>query len=73
MNVPRSAGYAPFRESRCVIVAKGFGETEFVQHGKQKVPKHYYDLTAKDGAIAFGGCIEIIIINRLEKSSPVAV
>lgn len=55
LNVPRSAGYAPFRESRCVIVAKGFGETEFVQHGKQKVPKHYYDLTAKDGAIAFGG------------------
>jgi putative SOS response-associated peptidase YedK len=55
LNVPRSAGYTPFRESRCIILAKGFGETEFVQQGKRNVPKHYYDFEAVDGALAFGG------------------
>lgn len=55
LHVPRSAGYRPFRESRCIVLAKGFGETEFELQGKRKVPKHYFDMTAKDGAIAFGG------------------
>lgn len=55
LHVPRSAGYKPFRESRCLIIAKGFGETEFVHNGKRKVPKHYFDMTAKDGALVFGG------------------
>nr|WP_286235921.1 SOS response-associated peptidase family protein [Thalassotalea sediminis] len=55
LNVPRTAGYQPFRQSRCIIVAKGFGETEFIQQGSRKVPQHYYDMTAVNGAIAFGG------------------
>jgi len=52
LDVPRSAGYIPFRQSRCIIPAKGFGESEFVN----KKPLHYHDFTAADGeAIAFGG------------------
>ena len=52
LNAPRSAGYKPFRETRCIIPAKGFGETEFVN----KKPKHYFDMQAVEGeAIAFGG------------------
>lgn len=51
LNVPRSAAYRPYRQSRCVVVAKGFGETEF----KDKKPLHYHDFEAVDGAIAFGG------------------
>lgn len=52
LNVPRSAGYKPFRETRCIIPAKGFGETEFVN----KKPLHYFDMTAETNeAIAFGG------------------
>lgn len=55
LNVPRTAGYLPFRQSRCIIPARGFGETEFVQQGTKKVPKHYVDFIACDSAIAFGG------------------
>lgn len=55
LNVPRSAGYTPFRESRCIILAKGFGETEFSLQGKRKVPKHYFDMEAEESALAFGG------------------
>jgi putative SOS response-associated peptidase YedK len=55
LNVPRSAGYKPFRESRCIIPVKGFGETEFEYQGKRKVPKHYFDMSAIDGALALGG------------------
>ncbi|NMP15424.1 SOS response-associated peptidase family protein [Thalassotalea sp. Y01] len=52
LNVPRSAGFKAFRESRCVVVAKGFGETEFVN----RKPIHYFDMTAEDGsALALGG------------------
>ena len=52
LNVPRSAGYIPFRQSRCIIPAAGFGETEFIN----KKPIHYYDFEAVPGeAIAFGG------------------
>lgn len=52
LNVPRSAGFTPFRETRCIIPAKGFGETEFIN----KKPVHYHDVEAIDGqAIAFGG------------------
>ncbi|WP_341206545.1 SOS response-associated peptidase family protein [uncultured Psychrosphaera sp.] len=52
LNTPRTAGFIPFRESRCIIPATGFGETEFVN----KKPIHYYDMTAMEGeAIAFGG------------------
>ncbi|WP_026374801.1 SOS response-associated peptidase family protein [Aestuariibacter salexigens] len=52
LNVPRSAGFIPFRQSRCIIPAKGFGETEFIN----KKPLHYHDMIALEGeAIAFGG------------------
>ncbi|WP_374211884.1 SOS response-associated peptidase family protein [Alteromonas gilva] len=55
LNVPRSAGYHPYRKSRCIIPARGFGETEFEYKGKKKVPKYYHDMVAKDCAIAFAG------------------
>jgi putative SOS response-associated peptidase YedK len=52
LDVPRSAGFKPFRETRCIIPAKGFGETQFVN----KKPIHYYDFEAPEGeALAFGG------------------
>ncbi|MCY7296565.1 SOS response-associated peptidase family protein [Alteromonas sp. a30] len=51
LNTPRSAGYTPYRESRCVIPAKGFGESEF--NNKRRI--HCHDLEAIDEAIAFGG------------------
>lgn len=50
LNQSGSAGYQPFRESRCIILAKGFGETE--KHGSNA---KYYDFTAQDSAITFGG------------------
>ncbi len=51
LNVPRSAGFQPFRQSRCILVAKGFGETEF----KNKKPIHYHDLQGQDGPLLLGG------------------
>lgn len=51
LNVPRSAGFTPFRTSRCIIPAKGFGESEF--KNKRRVSCH--DMEAIDEAIAFGG------------------
>jgi putative SOS response-associated peptidase YedK len=51
LNVKGSAGYQAYRHSRCVIPAKGFGETEYV-NGK---PIHYPDMVAKDGAMLLGG------------------
>jgi len=50
LNTPRSAGFQAFRESRCVIVVKGFGETE----GKG-INAKYHDFYAEQGAIALGG------------------
>ena len=55
LNVPRSAGYIPFRQSRCIVPAKGFGETEFEFKNGRKAPKHYFDFEAINSAIAFGG------------------
>ena len=51
LNTPRSAGYQAYRYSRCVIVIKGFGETEF----KNKKPIHYFDIEAEDGGLLLGG------------------
>jgi putative SOS response-associated peptidase YedK len=51
LNVKGSAGYQAYRYSRCVIPAKGFGESEYVNNK----PLHYHDLVAKDGAILLGG------------------
>jgi len=50
LNTPRSAGYKAYRETRCVIVVKGFGETQ----GKGSAAR-YHDFTAEHGAIALGG------------------
>ena len=50
LNQPNSAGYNAFRESRCIVIAKGFGETE--KSGSSSV---YHDFVAEDAAIAFGG------------------
>lgn len=51
LNVPGSAGFQPFRSSRCVIAASGFGETQFVN----KKPVSYHDMRAINGALLFGG------------------
>ncbi len=48
LNSPRSVGYKPFRESRCIIPASGFVE------GLEGT-KSYYLLEGADQAIAFGG------------------
>ncbi|WOT04920.1 SOS response-associated peptidase family protein [Shewanella youngdeokensis] len=50
LNQPGSAGYQAFRESRCIVIAKGFGETK--KRGGQPV---YHDLVANNAAIALGG------------------
>jgi len=49
LDVPGSAGYYSYKHQRCIIPAKGFGETEQVD-GKAV----YHDFTA-DKAIALGG------------------
>lgn len=51
LNTQGSAGYQAYRQSRCIIAVKGFGETEFVN----KKPLHYYDITAQDGGLILGG------------------
>jgi putative SOS response-associated peptidase YedK len=51
LNTQGSAGYLAYRLSRCIIAVKGFGETEFVN----KIPVHYYDMTAQEGGLLFGG------------------
>ncbi|MEY8200282.1 MAG: SOS response-associated peptidase family protein [Colwellia sp.] len=51
LNSQGSAGYQAYRQSRCIIAVKGFGETEFVN----KKPIHYYDMTAQNGGLLLGG------------------
>lgn len=48
LNSPRSVGYEPYRQSRCIIPASGFVE------GLEGA-KSYYLLEAANEAIAFGG------------------
>ncbi|MCG7536453.1 SOS response-associated peptidase family protein [Pseudoalteromonas sp. OOF1S-7] len=55
LHVKGSAAYRPFHYSRCIIVVKGFGETQFVQ-GK---PYQYYDFIAADGALCLGGLYKV--------------
>ena len=65
LNVKGSAGYLAYRHSRCVIPAKGFGETEYVNNK----PLYYHDLIAKDGAILLGGlCREWVNKNTGESA-----
>ena len=51
LKTPRSAGFKAYRDSRCIIAVKGFGETEF----KNKKPVHYYDIEAESGGLLLGG------------------
>ena len=53
LNQVGSAGYTPFRERRCIILAKGFGETE-----KRENSTEYYDFIAQDSAISLGGLFQ---------------
>lgn len=51
LNTPRSAGYSAFRESRCIVPVKGFGETQGTGPSAQ-----YTDFSASQSeAIALGG------------------
>jgi putative SOS response-associated peptidase YedK len=50
LNTPQSAGYQAFRQSRCIIPVKGFGETQ--GKGSTAVFTDFYSAT---GAIALGG------------------
>jgi len=60
LNTKGSAGYQAYRQSRCIIAVKGFGETEFVN----KKPIHYYDMTAQEGGLALGGLCREWIHNK---------
>lgn len=51
LDIQGSAGYQAYRQSRCIIAVKGFGETEFVDNK----PVHYYDMTAQEGGLLLGG------------------
>ncbi|NRA61434.1 MAG: SOS response-associated peptidase family protein [Psychrobium sp.] len=51
LNQRSSAGFKPFRQSRCIIPASGFGETQRV-NGKVT---SYHDLQPTERAIAFAG------------------
>jgi len=48
LDIPRSVGYEPFRESRCIIPA-----TAFIEGKGDK--KTYHKIELEDQAIAFGG------------------
>lgn len=55
LNVPRSAGYKSFREKRCIILVKGFGESQKTDTGMQ-----YTDFIAHPGeCIALGGVYRV--------------
>ncbi len=51
LNKPGSAGYKAFREQRCIIPVRGFGESQ-----KTGSTQMYHDMVvADDGAMAMGG------------------
>jgi putative SOS response-associated peptidase YedK len=55
LNVPRSAGYKSFREKRCIVLVKGFGESQKTEEGMQ-----YTDFKAEEGScIALGGIYKV--------------
>jgi len=60
LNVKGSAGFQAFRQTRCVVAVKGFGETEFVN----KKPVHYYDMTAEKGGLLLGGLYREWVHNK---------
>lgn len=54
LDVPRSAAYQPYRQSRCIIPASGFGETEYETINGKKKAVRYTNFSAEQ-AIAFAG------------------
>ncbi len=60
LNTPSSAGYQAYRQSRCIIAVKGFGETEFIN----KKPVHYFDIEAQNGGLLLGGLCRDWINNQ---------
>ena len=50
LNVPRSAGFVAFRETRCVMPVSGFGESQ-----KEGTDTRYTDFIATRGAMLLGG------------------
>jgi putative SOS response-associated peptidase YedK len=48
---PQSASYQPFRQSRCLVIATGFGET--LDKGKQN--KRYFDFWGANAPLIFAG------------------
>ncbi len=55
LNVPRSAGYQSFRHQRCVVLVKGFGESQKTSSGMQ-----YTDFMAEEGrCIALAGLYRV--------------
>ncbi|MDM7860981.1 SOS response-associated peptidase family protein [Alteromonas sp. ASW11-36] len=56
LNVPRSAGYQSYRKQRCVVLVKGFGESQKVADGTMQ----YTDFLAEpDKCIALGGLYRV--------------
>lgn len=55
LNTPRSAGYKAYRETRCIIPASGFGETEYETVNGKKKPKFYHNFQGYTMALALGG------------------
>lgn len=55
LNTPRAAGYTAFRETRCIIPASGFGETEHESVNGKKKPKFYHNFQGHTQALALGG------------------
>ncbi|GGW88408.1 SOS response-associated peptidase family protein [Alteromonas halophila] len=55
LNTPRSAGYQAFRQQRCAIPVRGFGESQKTREGM-----HYHDMVvAEEGAMAMGGLYRV--------------
>ncbi len=55
LNTPRSAGYHAFRQQRCVIPARGFGETLVVGNNK-----YYHDMqVGEHDLLAMGGLYRV--------------
>lgn len=51
LNTPHSAAFLPFRQTRCLVIANGFGET--LDKGKQ--PKRYFDFWTAQTPLIFAG------------------
>lgn len=56
LDNPRKAGFKPFRQGRCIIPVRGFGESEYLNQGGKSSLQHCHDMQATgEGALALGG------------------